>query len=190
MKPSEIPELNLLINAVEKKYGKKITSPAGFEALSMVLEHELGESLSASTLKRLWGYVDSKMTPRINSLDVLAKYAMGGTFKAFCKQIAATSGQESHFFSAQCLLASDLSKGDTVTLGWEPSRVVKLKYLGNNEFEVTKSVNSKLMEGDRFESDSFILGYPLYISRILRNGEYTSPYIAAKTNGLTTLKRG
>lgn len=48
-----IPELNCLLEEVEKVYGRKILTTTDFEALSVVLERETGEMLSSSTLKRL-----------------------------------------------------------------------------------------------------------------------------------------
>ena len=62
--------------------------------------------------------------------------------------------------------------------------MVTLVYLGENQFEVKESVRSKLKQGDRFESSEIIKGYPLVISRILRNGEYTPSYIAGQQGGI------
>ncbi len=58
-----VPELNYLLAEVEKRYGRRLSTSADFEALSVVVEHESGELISASTLKRLWGYVTLKPTP-------------------------------------------------------------------------------------------------------------------------------
>ncbi len=55
--PNHIPEIALLLEEVEKKYGRKVSTSTDFESLSVVIEHEIGEYLSSSTLKRLWGYV-------------------------------------------------------------------------------------------------------------------------------------
>ena len=63
-----------------------------------------------------------------------------------------------------------------------------MRFLGNFTLEVEKSVNSKLKVGDRFELSDIILGYPLFISRILRDGEYTSAYIAGQNGGITMLE--
>ena len=60
--------------------------------------------------------------------------------------------------------------------------------MGDYLFEVESSLNSKLRQGDRFEAANFIQGSPLYISRILRDGEYTPSYIAGRQGGLNHLK--
>ena len=83
---------------------------------------------------------------------------------------------------------AELAKDTLVTIGWAPDRVVKMKYLGNFGFEVISSENSQLRPGDKFELSEIIVGYPLYISRILRDGEYTPSYVAGQPDGINLLK--
>lgn len=183
-----IPELNYLLNEVEKHYGRKILSSGDFEALSVVIEHESGEILSASTLKRLWGYVSLKPTPRISTLNVLARYIGMRDFMAFRQSIMNDKFYVSRFFSVKAVNTAELKKDDKMIIGWAPNRVVKLKYDGEGVFTVEGSENSKLIEGDKFAADSFMVGYPLYIPRILRNGEYTLSYIAGTNEGLNRVE--
>lgn len=75
-----------------------------------------------------------------------------------------------------------------VQIGWAPDRLVRLSYLGDHQFEVMSSENSQLRSGDRFELSEIIVGYPLYISRILRDGKYTSSYVAGQIDGINLLK--
>ena len=69
-----MPELAYLLEEVEKKYGRRIATTTDFEALSVVIEHQVGEMLSSSTLKRLWGYVSLSPTPRVATLDILSRF--------------------------------------------------------------------------------------------------------------------
>lgn len=68
MAETKIPELNYLLKKVEQRYGRRISTSTDFEALSVVIDHKTGELVSASTLKRLWGYVSMRPTPRITSI--------------------------------------------------------------------------------------------------------------------------
>ena len=72
MENKTIPELQSLLDAVEKKYGRPIAAHNDFNTLSVVLDHECHEILSSSTLKRLWGYVSLRTTPRKSTLDILS----------------------------------------------------------------------------------------------------------------------
>lgn len=183
----QIPELNYLLSEVEKHYGRRISTSTDFEALSVVIEHDINEMVSSSTLKRLWGYVSSNPVPRISTLDVLSRYIGYKDYLDFCGKVKSSPAFESGFFSSKCINTSELSAGCTVNIGWNPNRVVSLKYLGGYRFRVTVSLNSQLREGDEFELTSFMLGYPLYIPRIFRDGDYTPSYIAGSNDGLTVL---
>ena len=152
------------------------------------IEHESGEILSASTLKRLWGYVTLKPTPRISTLNVLARYIGKRDFTAFRQSIQNDRYYVSRFFSTKTAYTSDLQEGAELIIGWAPNRVVRLRYEGNGSFVVLKSENSKLEAGDRFDADSFMIGYPLYIPRILRRDKYTLSYIAGTKDGLNRLE--
>lgn len=187
MSNKHIPELSYLLSEVENKYGRRIATSTDFESLSVVIEHNTGELLSSSTLKRLWGYVSLNPTPRMSTLDILSRFIGHKDFKTFCKSLTDSNVFSSSFFSSRYLSVSDLETGVKVILGWAPDRMVEIRYLGNLVFEVEKSLNSKLKEGDRFETSDIILGYPLFLPRILRNGEYTPAYVAGQNGGISTL---
>ena len=85
MSNKNIPELSFLLSEVEKKYGRRVATSTDFESLSVVIEMSVGELISSSTLKRLWGYVSLNPTPRIATLDVLARFVGYRNFKEFCE---------------------------------------------------------------------------------------------------------
>lgn len=66
--------IELLRKAVEQKAGRHMRTPKDFEFLSHCIFEECHEMLSTSTLKRIWGYVQSDSTPRSSSLTPLAQY--------------------------------------------------------------------------------------------------------------------
>ena len=184
----DMPELAYLLDEVEQKYGRRIATTTDFESLSVVIEHQIGEMLSSSTLKRLWGYVSLNPTPRIATLDILSRYIGHKNFKAFCESLKESKAFVSTFFTSKYQTVSELTPGVIVTIGWAPNRVVNLNYLGEFQFEVISSENSQLLPGDRFELSEIIVGYPLYISRIFRNGEYTPSYVAGRQRGISLMK--
>ena len=183
----EIPELKFLLSEVEKTYGRGVCTTTDFEALSVVIEHDINERLSSSTLKRLWGYVANNSSPSLTTLNILSRFVGKRDFRTFCEALKHQDLFESSFFSATFVSAADLQPGDTVRIGWNPDRIVCLEYLGDSRFRVVRNLNSSLREGDEFECSSFFLGYPLYIPRILRDGEFTPSYIAGSADGLTSL---
>lgn len=183
-----MPELAYLLDEVEQKYGRRIATTTDFESLSVVIEHQIGEMLSSSTLKRLWGYVSLNPTPRVATLDILSRFVGYKDFKNFCEGLKESKAFVSTFFTAKYQTVVELSPGTVVTIGWAPNRMVKLNYLGDFQFEVISSENSQLLLGDRFELSEIIIGYPLYISRILRGGAYTPSYVAGRQKGISLMK--
>ena len=183
-----IPELAELLRRVEEKFGHRLSTTTDFELLSFVMEREIGELISASTLKRLWGYVSYSSTPRIATLDTLSRYLGDKNFKAFCKVLKDSGAVVSSFFTSKTVEAASLVEGTGILIGWAPNRLVHLRFLGGTTFEVESVENAKLRPGDRFEASEFILGAPLFISSVRRaDGSVTPPYVAAKAEGLNVL---
>ena len=184
----QIPELNYLLQLVEKHYGRKLATTTDYESLSILIEKETGELLSSSTLKRLYGYVSLSPVPRKSTLDILSRYIGKRNYDIFCNDLRNDPSFSSSFFSSGTVYSDDLKPGDGLVIGWAPNRVVQLNYLGAGEFEVESSDNASLIKGDRFKQVSFMLGYPLYVARILRKGEYTPAYVAGMNGGLNLLE--
>jgi len=184
----QIPELACLLKKVEERYGRGVNTSTDFEALSVTIERETGEFISSSTLKRLWGYVSLQPSPRVATLDVLARFVGHASFSAFCKALKSDPSFESGFFTTRFVVSDELDEGDTVVVGWAPNRLVRLLYLGNSAYRVISSENAKLREGDEFTASQFMLGYPLFVDRIMRAGEYTPSYVAGKIEGLNYLE--
>ena len=189
MSQTIVPELNCLLRQVEQKVGRKLSTTADYEALSIIIEKETGELLYCSTLKRLYGYVRMRPTPRKSTLDILCRYIGFRSFSDFVQNLKNNSEFSSQFFSNASLHSDELQKGDELRIGWEPDRIVRLRHLGDGEYEVLESINSQLCAGDRFFQAHFLPGYPMYVSRILRNGEYTPSYIAGRQGGLNMVEK-
>lgn len=185
MTTPEIEELKLL---VEEKYGRGLNTTTDFEMFSVHLKKRYDKIVSSSTLKRIYGYVSDEHRPRIATLDVLAQYAGFNTYKDFVFHLKSSTKYNSSFFMADQLSSAELSAGAEIVIGWSPNRMLTLRYLGNSVFEVVASENSKLLPGDRFTTGCFIMGQPLLLPYIERNGKHTMPFVAGRNGGLTILK--
>ncbi|MDY6183442.1 MAG: hypothetical protein SPI33_08095 [Candidatus Cryptobacteroides sp.] len=184
----EIPELQYLLELVEKQYGRKLSTTTDFESLSVIIEKTTGELLSSSTLKRLYGYVSLNTVPRKTTLDILSRFIGNRDYETFRISLSNDPQFSSRFFSAKTVTTSELKAGDRLRIGWPANRIVTLNYLGDDLFEVDTSVNASLVKGDRFRQVSFMKGYPLYLSRILRDGDYTPAYVAGMNSGLNLIE--
>jgi hypothetical protein len=75
-------------------------------------------------------------------------------------------------------------------IAWQPNRVCLLNYLGDNQFEVMESQNSKLKVGDTFRCGLFILGEPVYIDDLRQNNGIGEPklFVIGNKSGLVKLR--
>jgi len=181
------PEIEELKSLVEQKFEKILSTTTDFEEFSYYLEKEVGTRVSASTLKRLYGYVSDEHKPRMVTLDALAKYIGHKNYMAFCQWLKTSTKYNSSFFKANQLVSSDLAEGAQIAIGWSPNRVLQLRYLGNSTYEIEASENSKLKQGDRFVTGCFIKEQPLFLPYIERGGERTASFVAGRNGGLTVI---
>ena len=68
------PEIEELKKLIEQKYGKSLNTTTDFEVFSFFLKKREGKNVSASTMKRLYGYVGDSHKPRVVTLNALASY--------------------------------------------------------------------------------------------------------------------
>lgn len=184
MEKHEIPELQTLLQEVEKKYGHPLECTNDFRVLSALMEYECKDLVSVSTLKRLWGYVSQQTTPRESTLDVLSRFIGFKSFSDYHISMIGGMGESSGYVDSAIVSAKDVPDGALLTIGWAPNRILKLRKTGMQEWEVVKSYNSKLQDGDRFEAACFFKGLPLFLPAVMRGTERLPSYIAGKKDGL------
>lgn len=183
-----IPEIEELKSLVEQKYGRLLSTTTDFEEFSLCLDRHLQQSISPSTLKRIWGYVNDSHKTRKFTLDILARYIGYDNFDSFVKWLKTSTRYNSSFFNANQVTSNELKCGQMLEIGWSPNRLLTLEYLGDSTYEVKASENSKLQPGDRFVTGCFIMRQPLLLPYIIRDGENTMPFIAGRNGGLNIIR--
>lgn len=173
-----------LILFVEKKFGCKPKTPNDFNELILAVKSVTGKSLSLSTVKRLWGYVAYESEPSQSTLSILSRFIGYSGWEDFC---ISKPDEDSDLIHAETTL-QHLQHGATVTLEWEPAKGCTLRHLASNRFIVTEAHNIKLKQGDELTVEILSTGQPVYMKDIIRNGRKIPLYIAAKKNGLKTIR--
>ena len=112
----------LLREAMEKKAGRHMHTPKDFDFLSESIFESLHQKVSATTLKRLWGYAGQDTKPRMFTLDLLARFAGYRDYGAFEKSIGNEGEQQSQLFLSDTITADMLAVGDRLLLTWHPDR--------------------------------------------------------------------
>ena len=179
--------IQLLREQIEKTIGRKIIHPRDFEYLSQFMFKQMKTNVSVSTLKRLWGYVASSNSWRVNTLDILCAFVGYSSWEGFRKYVDSVpaSSIESNIALGERLLAQDLEPGEMLRVEWLPNRVCIFKYLGDERFVVEHSTNSKLSVGDEFLCSLFIAGEPLSLSDLMMKNKLTPvDYVCGRNNGV------
>ena len=184
------PKIYELRLRIETSIKRKIQTPADFDFLRGIIWERTHEQISTSTLKRLWGYVDGIDNARNSTLNVLSKALGYESWDAFILKLKLENMDNSDLVMSESVLSSDLKIGDRLMIAWQPNRVCLLNYLGDNQFEVMESQNSKLKVGDTFRCGLFILGEPVYINDLRQNNGTGEPklFVIGNKSGLTKLR--
>lgn len=184
-------ELDNLRDDIRKRTGfqDKTLSPSNFDFLEEDIKKELPKtSINAKTLKRFFGYdrTEESSFIRLYTLDVLSQYVGYESWNAYHEHLQLLEGRGSGDFKGEEINANNLSIGDTLQISWQPDRKSTLKYLGNQQFEIIETENSKWQVGDTFFCKHFISGKPLYVDNLTdKNGILKSTmYVVGKDLGI------
>lgn len=186
---SDIPQIELLRQRVEKSIDFPLSTHGDFLRLSAGIEFTLREHMSESTLERLWGYSTRHYeTVSIRTLNVLCRFIGFHGWDDFCGSTD-RSPKESELFSGETINTSDLETGTRIRLSWLPDRTCIIRYLGNNRFIAETTENSTMKTGDTFSCLQFQNGRELHLDNFCKAGsDEKYRYVVGIDTGITCLE--
>lgn len=159
-------------------------TPRDFDTLSDAIFRRMHIQVSATTLKRIWGYIDEPVRPRRSTLDVLARFVGYPDFRRFEAGLASAPDVQSDVSLAYSVNTAQLRPDTVLTLRWLPDRRCCVRYLGDQRFVVTEAENTKLAVGDTFRCQLIVEGEPLYLDALVHRGQPPVTYIAGRKDGV------
>ena len=183
------PEIKCLRSDLEQRVGQQLQSPADFQLLIQQIWEKNHAVLSLSTIKRLWGYVESNGAPRLSTLNTLAQFLGFADWNTYLVALEQRGGIESALCTGEGIQTADLQAGDRIAVAWQPNRQCTFRYIGDNQFIVEESKNAKLQRGTIFSAARFMIGHPMYLDNILLADGTRTSYVAGKRNGLTSVTK-
>lgn len=180
-------EIAALRQMIEQSIGRRVITPTDFAYLRETIAVRCQDTLSGSTLKRIWGYVKGYGSTNAATLSLLARCVGFRDWHDFL-QHHATHGETSHYVLSDSLYVNDIEEGARVLVTWQPDRRCRFLHLGEGHFKVTESENSKLQVGDTFHCGCFIVGQPLYLYDFKHGDEPASIFVVGKRGGLGEVK--
>ena len=98
---------------IEKSMGRELHTPKDFDLLRMCIYERLHTMISATTLKRIWGYLDEEVQTRKGSLDILAQFIGYKNFEDYsAKAKICNKTQSSPVMSRRLNVPEELKAGD------------------------------------------------------------------------------
>lgn len=173
-----------LCKVLEQVSGRTIQTPQDFDFLSSSIFEKTHQTVSASTLKRIYGYVTSGVSARRSTLDILCQYVGYRDWSTFCRKDEDANNVESNPLLAVSMNADEVCEDDRLVVSWKPNRECVFRCTGYHRFVVEESRNSKLQPGDTFECHLFIKGEPLYLDNVVMQGALPVRYVCGRDNGV------
>lgn len=180
-------ELIALLKKVEANCNRKMKTPADYDFLAGVIWDRIHESISSSTLKRMWGYAGKETDARFATKTVLARFLGYKDWDDFVEQMNSPEIESKQVVS-QVIRTQNLIKGQKIEVCWYPDRRCVFQYEGGMQFMVLISENSHLQAGDTFMCGIFMLDEPLLLDNVVHQGMQPTPYIAGSKSGLTRIR--
>ena len=100
----------LLRDKIEDRVGRRMNVPRDFAWLSEEIEQRTRQRVSASTLRRFWGYVNEGVTASRYTKDVLAHYLGYSDFEEF-KSLQGGGNEQSQPLLSEQICSDDLYEG-------------------------------------------------------------------------------
>lgn len=180
--------ITILCSVVEQAADHRISTSSDFTFLSGCIQGRLKQTVSTSTLERIWGYVDGYQNVRESTLDILARFAGFPDWKTFVADYCnVPSAQSSRRIMASSYSADQIPQNTLLAIEWNPNRHCLLLHLGNGRWRVEQSINSKLAIGDTFSCQRFILNEPLYLNDFKHADDEPALFVVGNRGGLTKI---
>ena len=123
------PEIIKLKQLVEDSIPRKIKTPADFVYLSGVIFERCGETISETTLKRIWGYIEGYDTTRFHTLSILAKFVGYNDWDDFVNENTNDPNEQSEEIMQKCIYTKNLKPGERIYFTWTPDRECLVEFL-------------------------------------------------------------
>ena len=179
-----------LIRITNKNLGFEPQTPSEFNQVSITVKKKTGHTISLSSIKRLWGYVNYNSSPSQNILNILSRFNDFDDWDDYLRRYGSQGIDESsHFLNENMIESESLNQGDILLIKWDKDKSCKILYVGAHRFKVLESSNIKLLPDDEFLMHSVTVGLPFFAAEIHRGSELIAGYIGARRSGVQSITK-
>ena len=177
----------LIRKKIEQKLGQKLIYSRDADLLSASIYKECKCRISASTIRRMWGFTKGTSNVRSISLDVLAQYIKYPSWEKLVEELV--DAKTSIKNRIQLVESKKLKKGICFQIMFGPVSRIVIEHEGKGWFKLNQQEKTELQNDDLLFIEKIELQYPLLIKKIKRDDsvEYTSIVIGS-VSGVTDIK--
>jgi hypothetical protein len=177
----------LIKDKIHSKFGQTIRYPKDCNGLAEHISASCKTKISASTIKRLYGFVKgSSQEPRVYTLDIISAYLGYKGWEQLVQSLDNSGERETK--EIEKLKPEQVGKGQSFILSYEPGKNIELQKQGSS-FLIVSSNERKLLPGDEVKFGAVELHYPLTIISLSRKGENLGKHQIAAVSGITSIRK-
>ena len=182
--------LAAIVRITNENLGYEPTTPTGFNDLIRQIKQVTGDTLSLSSIKRIWGYIPYNGDFSPTTLNILARYNGMKDWESFRKSLDynINPDDQSGFHDNTIIETNRYKPGDRIELSWNDGKECELECVGPMRFRVLRAGNIKLKSSDTVTLHTLCIGQPVYISDIIRGDIRFTAYVGAKKGGLLSIR--
>lgn len=159
---------------IDERYGK-ITTVIDYETTygdyDVGVEGEIysktGKRISGSTIERLVGLTGDENTGvRNKTLEIICKYLEFNDINQLIAQVEYTLKHPVP--KIEKLVYKEVFINHIVKIEFGSNKIINVRYLNNNIFEIVDSINSKLIKGDKINISILEVGEALICKELIR----------------------
>lgn len=174
---------------IEDKFGQTIKYSKDCDSLSRAIYSKSKATVSASTLKRLFGFIKGTQDyqPRAFTLDALAAFLDQSSWEELLSDILDDKPKkEQRIESIDC---AALKRSAKFHIEFGLVSYIDIEHVGKGKFRLLSHDKSGLVQGDILEISKVELNVPLLIKHIKRNELTLTGLILGKVTGTTLIKK-
>lgn len=176
----------MIKNKIQERYKQEVKYAKQAEALAAHINQTCKCNISASTIKRLWGFIKGKdFQPRIWTLDIIAEYIGYKCWEELQDDLAGNKTKKnSRIESVECSL---LKPGKSLSITFGKNAFLTIEHIGKCWFVVIDECKTSLLKGDEIQLNKVTLHLPIHISKIKRQGTTRNGFVFGGVTGVTQI---
>lgn len=174
----------LIKQKIEDHASLKVRYPKDCEILSEIITKACGQRISASTLKRLFGFTKGTETARLMSLDLIAQFLGHDTYDQL---IANLYKQKTDQPMVKLVHCKKLKAGTELKVSFGSISKIHVRNIEGGLFETLDQIKTDLKNGDRIRLEKIELDAPLVVYDRESNGVVYGKLLLGKITGVTKI---